>query len=482
MNIKGRIIAIISVTILFIGIAILVWANQTGKISIWGSEIIVGEGEICRGAVNAQCDTGLACLDPTTKLPAGNVGICYKNANKQSCTASSECKELVCQNGFIHEVCENNYCVLKTSCNIYDVTASSNPTNWTTTISTGSENPTQEFTANTDVSPIPSGTCNVGSWEATKVDSRLKLKGPLASVFSDKANGSNFIGDATGCESLTKPQTKFTAQYDIAGLTKGVYTSEITLIGKYLDNTSASVKIPVNITVTDSTTQTDTEPPIAPTKLTATVNSSTQVTITWTPSTDNVAVTGYDLYNADTNAHVVGMPGLNDSINDNKIVLSNLTANTTYRYYLKAHDAVPNYSLPSNPVSVTTPNSGFLPKPNNLQAQLVDCRSVKLTWDAIIDNTNVKGFNIYNKSDNSLVVVVNGYSYTISGLSEKTNHEYYLKSHDSSGNVSEASNSASATTSLCVNKLISTGQALWFNILIALILSAIISFFIMKKK
>jgi len=95
----------------------------------------------------------------------------------------------------------------------------------------------------------------------------------------------------------------------------------------------------------------DTQAPAKPTGLSAQTASSTQVNLTWTAATDNIGVTGYDVYRAtgDGTAQKVGSTATT-SYGD-----SNLSANTSYTYHVIAKDAAGNASQPSDSVSVTTP-------------------------------------------------------------------------------------------------------------------------------
>jgi len=89
----------------------------------------------------------------------------------------------------------------------------------------------------------------------------------------------------------------------------------------------------------------DTQAPSAPTNLTATVTSSIQISLNWNASTDNVGVTGYDIYR---NGTIVG------SSTSTSYIDTGLTAATLYSYTVKAKDAASNISVFSNAVSVTT--------------------------------------------------------------------------------------------------------------------------------
>ena len=88
----------------------------------------------------------------------------------------------------------------------------------------------------------------------------------------------------------------------------------------------------------------DTTPPSAPT-LSSTSATQSSVALSWTASTDNVAVTGYDLY-------------INDALTVSNTTArtytaTGLTASTTYIFYVYARDAAGNKTK-SNVLSVTT--------------------------------------------------------------------------------------------------------------------------------
>ncbi|MEK8128261.1 discoidin domain-containing protein [Paenibacillus filicis] len=89
----------------------------------------------------------------------------------------------------------------------------------------------------------------------------------------------------------------------------------------------------------------DTEPPTIPTNVKATAASGSQINLSWTASTDNVAVTGYDIYR---DGVLVGSAA-STSYSDR-----GLKAVTTYSYTVKAKDATGNVSADSAAVSATT--------------------------------------------------------------------------------------------------------------------------------
>ncbi|SFD97646.1 hypothetical protein SAMN05216378_1834 [Paenibacillus catalpae] len=93
----------------------------------------------------------------------------------------------------------------------------------------------------------------------------------------------------------------------------------------------------------------DTTAPAAPTNASATAASSSQINLSWTASTDNVGVTGYDVYR---NGALAGSSA-GTSYSD-----TGLTASTTYSYTVKAKDAAGNVSAASSAVSAATLAAG----------------------------------------------------------------------------------------------------------------------------
>lgn len=91
----------------------------------------------------------------------------------------------------------------------------------------------------------------------------------------------------------------------------------------------------------------DTTPPTAPQDLTATAPSASQVQLSWTASTDNVGVTGYDIYR--DGSLIASTPAQADYLDET------VQPATTYTYSVVALDAAGNTSQPSNTATATTP-------------------------------------------------------------------------------------------------------------------------------
>jgi len=131
---------------------------------------------------------------------------------------------------------------------------------------------------------------------------------------------------------------------------------KLTLKGNSYDWQFMAAAIPGGGTFTDSGSETchspapDTTPPFAPANLSVSGSASTQVSLAWNASTDNVGVSGYRVYRDNQQ---IATTGTTPSYND-----ATVSPGTTYTYEVSAVDAAGNESPRSNTVTVTTPVTG----------------------------------------------------------------------------------------------------------------------------
>jgi chitodextrinase len=92
----------------------------------------------------------------------------------------------------------------------------------------------------------------------------------------------------------------------------------------------------------------DTTAPTAPNSLVSSNVAQTTLTLSWSASTDNVAVTSYDVYQGATKL---------GSVTGTTSNITGLTAATAYTFSVKAKDAAGNISSSSNTINVTTLNN-----------------------------------------------------------------------------------------------------------------------------
>lgn len=104
----------------------------------------------------------------------------------------------------------------------------------------------------------------------------------------------------------------------------------------------------------------DTQPPSAPTLVSATAGSGTAVALVWTAGSDNTGVAGYQIHRNGSPLGSVSAPVLTYSD-------TSVTPGSSYTYIVKAYDASANYSTASNAVQVAMPAaslpSGSCPAP-----------------------------------------------------------------------------------------------------------------------
>ncbi|GAA3533397.1 hypothetical protein GCM10022419_010800 [Nonomuraea rosea] len=185
---------------------------------------------------------------------------------------------------------------------------------------------------------------------------------------------------------------------------------------------------------------TDTTAPSVPGNLRSTGVTNTSVALAWDAATDNVGVTGYEIYRGGTLVTTVTGTTHTDT---------GLTASTAYAYTVRARDAAGNRSATSNTVTATTTGGGGTDTtaptvPGNLRSTGVTNNSVALAWDAATDNVGVTGYEIYRGG--TLVTTVTGTTHTDTGLSASTAYAYTVRARDAAGNRSATSNTVTATT------------------------------------
>ena len=190
------------------------------------------------------------------------------------------------------------------------------------------------------------------------------------------------------------------------------------------------------------TTSADTTAPTVPAGLTSPSKSSTSVSLSWSASTDNVGVTGYNVYRNGA-LRKTGGPISTTSYND-----IGLTASTAYAYTVKAIDAAGNLSAAQGtPLSVTTdaapPETTPPSTPQNLKQVFTDTNTaITLKWDASTDNVGVAGYNVYrNGTLIGTSPTTTSTTYTDTGRTSKASYTYTVKAVDAAGNLSGASNS-----------------------------------------
>ncbi|MCT9931409.1 YbhB/YbcL family Raf kinase inhibitor-like protein [Planotetraspora sp. A-T 1434] len=157
------------------------------------------------------------------------------------------------------------------------------------------------------------------------------------------------------------------------------------------------------------------------------------VDLAWDPSTDNVGVSLYKVYNGGNVLATVGG-------NVTSTTVPNLTANTQYIITVLAYDAAGNPSQASNPVNITTPPSNDTTPPStpaNLRVTNTTANTITLQWNASTDNIGVTGYNVYK--DGAKFATVPDTTATVDGLTSGTTYQFSVEAFDANNNVSPRS-------------------------------------------
>jgi len=179
--------------------------------------------------------------------------------------------------------------------------------------------------------------------------------------------------------------------------------------------------------------------PPAPSGLTATAASSSQINLAWTASSTS-GVT-YNVYS--------GSSLIASGVSASSYSATGLTASTSYTFTVAAANAN-GTSASSNPASATTQAaSASVPAaPSGLSASPASASAINLQWQA--SSTSGVTYNVYEgtvSGVSSTLVASNlsGTTYAASGLADSTTYYFTVKAANSAG-TSAASNQASATT------------------------------------
>jgi len=184
----------------------------------------------------------------------------------------------------------------------------------------------------------------------------------------------------------------------------------------------------------------DTEAPSVPTELTASTIGETNVSLSWTKSTDDKGVAGYYVFRDGKQVGQSATTSFTDA---------GLTADTEYSYTVKAFDRAGNVSEESKALVVKTlekaPVDTEAPSiPLDLKASTIGEKNVSLSWTRSTDNVAVAGYYVFR--DGKQVGQSATTSFADAGLTPNTEYSYTVKAFDAAGNVSEESKALVVTT------------------------------------
>ncbi|MCI2228095.1 endonuclease [Polaribacter sp. MSW13] len=206
----------------------------------------------------------------------------------------------------------------------------------------------------------------------------------------------------------------------------------------FIDNAYLATKIWGGPAALDSweSTPADEEAPTAPTNVVLSNITYTTIDVAWTASTDNVAVSAYEIF-------VNGV--FNGETSNTTYNITDLIPSTSYTITVLAKDNAENESAQSAAVNTATLTDNTPPSvPTNITISNQTGTSFKVNWSASTDDISVGGYDIF--VDSNLIGTTTELSFVVTGLTVSTTYSVTLLAKDTANNQSVQSNAVSATT------------------------------------
>ncbi len=219
------------------------------------------------------------------------------------------------------------------------------------------------------------------------------------------------------------PNAQTASSTAITNLALGTYSFTAKLTNSF--GTTASSTLSYTVTQGGGTTPT---PPATPAGLAAMVNSSSQITVTWSTSS---AATSYDLQ----------VDGVIKTGVSSPYVHSGLAASSAHTYAVRADNSADNSAWSSLVSATTQPATTPVPPatPSGLAALATSSSTIQVTWNSS------SGATSYDLQVDGAVKTGVSSPYTHSGLAASSTHTYAVRADNSAGN-SAWSPLVSATT------------------------------------
>jgi chitodextrinase len=167
----------------------------------------------------------------------------------------------------------------------------------------------------------------------------------------------------------------------------------------------------------------DVTPPTVPDGVAAQPVTDTEMFVTWEPSTDDVAVTGYEIVrDGDVTTKVSTSDAVARAITGGK-----------HCFRVRALDAAGNRSALSNAICATTAEPGLPPAPFRLRAEAASERSVRLSWQSSAEPGMV--YRVYWESGKN-IGATRVTSFAAIGLKPGEHHCYRVAAVDENGDES----------------------------------------------
>lgn len=182
----------------------------------------------------------------------------------------------------------------------------------------------------------------------------------------------------------------------------------------------------------------DAQPPSPPSNLVVATRTQTGVSISWSPSSDNVGVVGYGVHNGTALV----------TTSSTSATVAGLSCGSTVTLGVDAFDASGNRSTQTmiSAATLACPDATPPSAPSGLATSNVTQTGATLSWTASTDDVGVAGYGVYQGSAGPDTATQT--SYTLTGLACGTDYSLAVDAFDAAGNRS-AKTQTSLTTAAC---------------------------------
>ncbi len=236
------------------------------------------------------------------------------------------------------------------------------------------------------------------------------------------------------------------------GLTGGTAAMNVSglILGTSYDFTVYAQDAAGNISLVSNTAivlTVDVTPPSNVTNLSASNTTETSTDLAWDTATDNIAVTGYEVYqNTNSGGDVLVASPTTNSASIGSLVIGDSNDFTIY-----AKDAAGNSSVaPSNVVNVVTVDITPPVTITDLSANNITETTVDLTWSTT-DNVGVTNYEVFQDisgvgSPVSIGLTGGTTTMNVTGLTLGSSYDFTVYAQDAASNVSSVSNTVVVVT------------------------------------
>ncbi|AZQ63731.1 T9SS type A sorting domain-containing protein [Flammeovirga pectinis] len=210
---------------------------------------------------------------------------------------------------------------------------------------------------------------------------------------------------------------------------------------KNSSGTALFFSLPASIPVTEDS-QADFEAPTTPADLTSVDTQGTNVALSWTASTDNIGVIGYNIF----------QDGIKiQEVQSTSYKVAGLTPSTSYSFEVQAYDLTGNVSEKSTPLVLTTNSKDEIigDRPNivsELSASQITANSFTVSWKPSNSLNGINAYYVFLKvtgaeGDYKMVAELNGetFSFNLTDLEVGTSYDVIVRAEDGEGFLSEES-------------------------------------------